>query len=120
MGFYTVVPCRLADTRDGSPLAAEGEGRFVAWGRCNVPEAADVILGNVTAVAPAKNGHLSLVPENCPGLTSTLNLRGGRVRANNFIVKLHGEDGSFRVCNSSAGTVHVIVDVVGYALSTSR
>jgi hypothetical protein len=73
---------------------------------------------NVTVFEPAGRGNLSLFPGDSSGAgTSTINFQPGVNRANNAIVRL-SFDGSASIgvlpLVTHGGTVHVILDVVGY------
>jgi hypothetical protein len=120
-GFYTLTPCRLADTREatgsfGGPALQAGETRsFVMVGRCGIPPEADAIAVNITVTQPTAPGHVIIYPLRVPlPMTSTINYSAGQTRANNAIVQV-GTDGSIAVtCGQSSGTTHFIIDVVGY------
>ena len=119
--FYTLAPCRVADTRDaagvfGGPAVTAGRVRlFPVAGRCGVPPGAKAVAVNVTVTQPTTVGHLSISsPYAFSPNASTLNYRAGQTRANNALVSL-GAGGEIRVfCAQPSGTVHVIVDVSGY------
>ncbi len=119
--FYTVVPCRILDTRlangplGGPALPAGGSRTFVAAGQCGIPADARSIAGNLSVTNSTASGYLtayagglSLPP------TSTINYRSGQTRANNAVLSL-GLSGDFVLrTGQSTGTVDVIVDVTGY------
>jgi hypothetical protein len=118
--FYTVTPCRVADTRDpngpqGGPALSAGTPRtFMVAGRCEIPPTASSVSVNVTVTQPATQGHLTLFPVgSSPPLTSTINYRAGQTRANNAIVPL-GSGYINVVSGQPSGTVHFILDVNGY------
>lgn len=114
--LYTVPPCRVIDTRDSSALAA-GETRTVAvGGHCGVPSDAIAAAVNVTVVAPAASGSMTLFPaSDAAPLASSINFSPALTRANNGIVGLSGDGtAAVRVRNGSGGTAHVILDVSGY------
>jgi hypothetical protein len=116
--FYTVLPCRLVDTRrpaPGSPLQAREDRTFDVVGSCGIPAEAEAVSLNVTATAPTAQGHLRLHPGGSAVPTaSTLNYSAGQTRANNAIVAL-GALGDLAVYSGQGtGTVHVILDVNGY------
>ena len=115
--LYTVAPCRLIDTRTISPPAmAPGERRdFLAAGGCAISATAGAIALNVTVDSPTASGYLTLFPGGLatPPGTSVISFRQGAVRASNAIMML-GANGKLGIANVSAGTTHVIVDVVGY------
>lgn len=111
--FFTVTPCRAADTRNGGP--APGHLAFPVAGRCGIPSTAKAVSFNVTIVSPPADGFLTVYPTGSPlPGTSTLSYRGARTRANNAIIQL-GSDGQVSVFNfNNIGAAHVILDVNGY------
>ena len=119
--FYTVAPCRVADTRDpfgpfGGPIMpASRERTFTVGGRCGIPFTAKAVSINLTIAGPTALGHLSLYPGGTsPPLVSSINFRPGQTRANNAIVLL-GVGGTLTVSNGQpAGTTEFIIDVNGY------
>jgi hypothetical protein len=114
-GFFSLAPCRLADTRSTTPLAAQERRVFQVAGLCGVPPATDSVAINLTVTQPAAPGHLRAAPGN--GLTdaSALNFSAGQTRANNAIVQLATDGtGGLSVKNVSGGTAHVVIDVYGY------
>ena len=120
--FYTLTPCRLLDTRlaagayGGPAVPAGGERVVTAAGRCEIPASAKAVSLNVTAVAPAAAGNLRFFPgDGTPPNASTLNFAAGQTRANNSIVMMASSgSGTFALRNSSAASVHVVIDVNGY------
>lgn len=119
-GFYTLMPCRVADTRNapgplGGPALAPSANRVFAFpGKCGIPPLAKAVSVNITTVDPAALGHLTFyVGDASPPLASTVNFAAGRVRANNTILPLSAA-GTVGVQNGSAGTVHLVIDVNGY------
>jgi uncharacterized repeat protein (TIGR01451 family) len=121
--FFTVTPCRVADTRDptspnGPPALAAGSDRtLVLAGICGIPAGATALAVNVTVTGPAAPGHLRLYPADIAivPLASTINFTPGLTRANNAVVTASA-DGAVRVTvlNRSAGEVQLILDVTGY------
>ncbi len=116
--FFTVTPCRIADTRDsdgpygGPALSAGVERSFVFANRCGIPSTAKAVSLNVTVTQPAAPGHVILYPGGSPAPTvSAINFRAGQTRANNAIVPL-GVGGTLAV--QSAAPTHFILDVNGY------
>jgi hypothetical protein len=122
LGFYTVTPCRAVDTRQpagptGGPSLAGGgaKRRFVITGQCGVPATALAVAANVTVVGPAGNGDLRFGPSGFAAQTSTINFNMGRIRANNTVIGLTGDPlGSLAVQADLAGSVDLVIDVVGY------
>lgn len=120
-GFYTLVPCRLADTRGaagpygGPALLAGGTRTFVMAGPCGIPGDADAVAVNVTVTQPTAIGHLTIYPLGAAlPLASTINYGAGQTRANNAIVQLGVGDSIAVTCGQGSGTTHFIIDVVGY------
>jgi hypothetical protein len=122
--YYTVPPCRLADTRNaagpsgGPALSANTRRVFPASGLCGIPATARALAVNVTAAAPSEAGNLRLDAAGAPAPpASTLNFAAGRTRANHAIVRL-GTGGAIGVqCDmapGSSGRTHVVLDVYGY------
>ncbi|MBV8201048.1 MAG: hypothetical protein JOZ15_10545 [Acidobacteria bacterium] len=122
--FFTLVPCRVADTRGpagpyGAPaLAGSGATRdFSLAGRCGVPPDASAVAANLTVVRPTGPGFLSAFPAGTPVPgTSTLNFAAGAVRANNAVLSLGGSPaGAISVhAEISQGQADLVLDVSGY------
>jgi len=119
--FHPLVPCRLLDTRDtgrpdgfGPPALAGGEARaFAAGTACGIPEDATALAVNVTVVEPLASGFLTLYPGSGPPPgTSNVAFGAGRNRAAMSVLPV-GPGVSFGVLNSSPGSAHLVVDVVG-------
>ena len=118
--FFTLTPCRVADTRtaSGPALAANTTRTFPAVGLCGIQTGAVAIAINVTVVGATDQGDLRLFPAGGPTpSTSTINFAVNNVRANNAIIPL-GVGGQIAVqCDmppGSAGTTHFLFDVAGY------
>jgi parallel beta-helix repeat protein len=123
-GFFTLTPCRLADTRGaagpagGPALGANSTRMFPVTGRCLVPPTATSVAVNVTVVGETDTGNLRIYPAGSPLPTaSTINFAVGKVRANNAIIPL-GVGGQITVrCDmavASTGQTHFLLDVTGY------
>ena len=124
LGFFTLTPCRVADTRDavgplgGPALAANAARTFPVLAACGVPNTATAIAANVTVVDETDDGDLRIFAagDPAPG-SSVINFAAGRVRANNAIVFL-GAGGQIVVqCDMpalSTGHAHFLLDVMGY------
>jgi chitinase len=121
--FFTLSPCRVADTRNatglsgGPALAAHTTRTFPAAGVCGIPMDAVAIAINVTVVGETDQGDLRLYSAGGPTPnTSTINFAVNQVRANNAIVPL-GVGGQIGVqCDMppGSGTTHFLFDVAGY------
>jgi hypothetical protein len=121
--FYTLTPCRIADTRNaagptGGPALVAGAIRSfpVTGGVCGIPATAIAVSVNLTVTQPAAQGWLSLYPGDAAGppLVSNINFTPGLTRANNAVVPLATNGGTINVKNGSAGAVHFVLDVNGY------
>lgn len=120
-GFYTVAPCRVADTRDavgpfGGPALQAGTVRsFTIAGRCGVPVNATAVALNLTIVLPTEPGYLTVFPSGgAVPLASTLNYRMSQVRANNAIIPVGSGGGISVFCGQGDGTTEFLVDVNGF------
>ena len=122
LDYYTLTPCRLADTRDapgayGGPAVFPGQRIFVATGRCGIPSTAKALAINLTVVNPPASGHLRLFPGNAnpPSASSSISFTAGVVRANNAVIMLATSgSGALGVFNAASLPVHIVVDVFGY------
>ena len=119
--FYTVTPCRVADTRNptgpygGPALAANSDRTFVVGGQCGVPSTAKAVSVNVSVTQGSAPGNLRLYAGGTalPNATA-INYRAGQTRANNAFAPL-GTAGALAVrCDQTSGNVQVIIDVNGY------
>jgi hypothetical protein len=124
LGFFTLTPCRVADTRNpdgpsgGPPLAANGTRSFPASGLCGIPPDAKSIAINVTVLGETDVGDLRIYPAGQPTPSSSvINFAVGKVRANNATIPL-GAGGQIAVqCDmppASTGHTHFLFDVSGY------
>jgi len=118
LNFYTVVPCRVLDTRSSTALVS-GVPRFVpVAGLCGVPPTARAVVANVTVVSPSGSGYVSFWPADLPWPgTSVVNFFAGKTRANNAVVGLATDGGGGVTALASvggSGAVQVILDVSGY------
>jgi len=117
--YYTVAPCRLLDTRTGSPLAS-GTLRTVAiTGSCGIPATARAVMVNATVVGSTATGYLVLFPGGTPVPgTSVINFVAGQTRANNAHLVLApsgaGTVEALATLQGGSGQVHLILDVNGY------
>ena len=116
--FYSVIPCRVLDTRlTGGPIAS-GETRLVTIeGTCGIPTSAVAVAINITAVNPTAGGHLTAYQGNGSlPMTSTLNFNNATTRANNAVVTL-STDGNGTVAIfvlAPGGQTDVVVDINGW------
>jgi uncharacterized repeat protein (TIGR01451 family) len=113
---YTLTPCRLLDTRSGSPLISGTPLVVSVQGLCGVPATARAVVFNVTVVQPTAAGYLTFYPSDQPApLASTINFIASQVLANNGVIRL-GTDGKIKIFPlvGGGGSVHVVIDVAGY------
>lgn len=124
MLLYPLTPCRLLDTRNAAgplgapPLAPSGslDRAFAITGVCGIPSDARAVSVNVTVTNVQASGTLLLYRgDGSPTTASTISFRPGVTRASNTQTQLALDgSGTFRVQNSSAGTLDFIVDVNGF------
>lgn len=121
LDLYTLTPCRLLDTRlaeDGPALSSGTAEVFILQGACGVPATARALAVNVTVVQGAGPGFLTFYPGDGTRATSaTITFNPQEVRSNNAILGLAANgSGTLSVYPfvGGGGTVHLILDVVGY------
>ena len=118
LGFFTTtapvgavsgaVPTRVIDTRGPRTPLGFGETRTISTGLAG---AAAVII-NVTAVDPSAAGYLTVfAADSARPNASNVNFLAGRTSPN-LVVVHPAADGTIKVYNS-AGTTHLLVDVIG-------
>ncbi len=121
--FHALSPCRLFDTRNAAgpdaaapPLSGLGTRTIAIGGRCGLPATAKTLSVNMTITGAAASGTLLLYAADLGSapLATSISFRAGQTRANNDLLLLAGDSTGFKVLNSSAGTVHFILDVNGW------
>jgi glucose/arabinose dehydrogenase len=113
--YFAVTPCRAVDTRNtDSPALAAGSTRsFTFAGLCGVPSTAKAVMVNI-AVVPAAPGYLSFHRGDEAGSgISTINFVAGLTRSSNAALPL-GSAGDVAVLSGASGSVHLVLDVMGY------
>jgi hypothetical protein len=117
--FHPVTPSRVLDSRTATggfgstPLAAGSAKNLKAIGFGGVRADATAVFANTTVTEPTADGFLTLYPNGATTPpTSNLNFLSGETVPNLVAVGV-GTGGNVAISNS-AGTAHVIVDVVGY------
>jgi hypothetical protein len=121
VGYFTLSPCRVADTRDpdgssgGPALVANTVRTFPVSGLCGIPPSATSVAINLAVFLPGNDGDLRVYPAGgAAPLASSINFRPSIVRANNAIIPL-GAGGQISVqCDMPSGGTHFFVDVYGY------
>jgi hypothetical protein len=124
LNFYTLLPCRVADTRSysamggafGPPSIPGGTARDfpVMFSFCGVPQTAQAYSLNVTAWPSGPVEFLTVWPEGQPFPTvSTLNAPTGQVVANAAIIPAGpGTGGDIEIYVSN--TTDIFFDINGY------
>jgi hypothetical protein len=119
--FFTVSPCRVADTRNpigaygGPALAANADRTFLIANQCGIPPTANAVAFNFTVTQSTALGDVRIVPAGVGlPLVSVMNWRPGQTRANNAIVSLGPSGDIVAHVDQASGTVHFIIDVNGY------
>lgn len=116
--FYTVVPCRLLDTRQNGPALASGEPRRIAVaGSCGIPATARAVAVNATVLQSSGAGGVGLHPGDMASGPGTVGFQVGQIRTSNAILAL-AFDGTGTLSATPSmpggGTVHLILDVSGW------
>jgi len=125
-GFTSVAPARVLDSRPAGPQVGPygtpwGPGQIrdvTVAGFAGVPAGADAVVVNVTVTDATAGGYMTVWPAGQPQPTaSSLNWAAGQTLANAVTVKV-GAGGKVSVFNA-AGSIEVLVDVVGFFASGS-
>ena len=119
--FYSVVPCRIADTRGGGGggSLAPGEIRnFLIATRCGIPSTAKMAALNFAVIGPTAAGNITVYPYNPSGpvpLVSTVNWTAGETAiANGSVVSLTANP-TYNISVQAAGArLDLVIDVTGY------
>ncbi|HKH48024.1 MAG TPA: ExeM/NucH family extracellular endonuclease [Thermoanaerobaculia bacterium] len=116
--YFTVTPCRAVDTRTGAPLQDGVPQTFALHGVCGIPTTATSVVLNVTEVGPTGSGDLTIYPGDAtPPAFSTMPFPGATTRALIVVVPLSLDaagEVAVNVSVAGSGTVHVVLDVMGY------
>lgn len=124
-GSLVPVPmARMVDTRSrlgvppsapAGPLGARSVTRIDTLGKAGLPAGgASALLLSVTVTQPTVAGVLRIHRDIADGSsTSNLNVSVGKNSTNLVLVPI-GPNGAIHLTNSTTGTMHVIIDVVGY------
>src|SRR6476659_3591661 len=129
--FYSVTPCRIADTRaavgvNGGPILSHGVIRnfavYTTPANCGLPADGTVkaVTLNVTVVNPTSLGHLTVFPYNTTvPVVSTINYAAGEPALGNGAIVPVTNDPNFQisvlpVLVGAGNTVHAIIDITGY------
>jgi hypothetical protein len=132
--FFSVTPCRIADTRNPVGLNAGPAIQHAAtrsfqvsgsgsWGNCNIPTNATAAVINVTVVGPTAQGFLTIWPFNTPvPLAASIVFDAGEpALGNGAIVPLtEGDPSNFNISVSpglaggGTNSLNLVIDVTGY------
>jgi serine protease len=116
LDFYPMVPCRVADTRNGFGAPQPNAERVfdVKNSPCNPPAEARAYFMNLTAVPLGPLPFVTAYPTggNRP-LVSTLNSFEGNIVANGAIIPASAQ-GKISVFTYTATGSHVVLDLMGY------
>ncbi len=133
VGYYRTSPAwrlqpqaarRILDTRSGvggrrGALGAGGTYALPVRGVGGVPTAAQAVALQVTVVTPTATGALTVWPSGVPRpAPASMNFSAKSTTVSLVYAKI-GADGKVGVYNS-AGSSHVVVDVVGWFSTTAR
>lgn len=112
-----VPPVRVADTRADRPLDVGETRTFQITGpKSGVPDEAAAAVINLTAADPQQTGWIVAFPCDVDQpLSSTLNVRAGRTRANSAIIPVSSEG---KVCVRSTTITDILIDVTGWVSPT--
>jgi hypothetical protein len=126
--FTPTDPTRYLDTRPPGPGISTFDGSDLGGGRVGAGETRTLkvtnrgpipasgvhaVVLNVTAVVPSVGTYLTVYPDGSPRPTaSNLNVDPGRT-VPNLVIAMVGPDGKVAIYNN-AGSVDVVVDVVGW------
>jgi len=121
-GMFTVASGRVLDTRKGTGTAVRA-GRKVTLalaGRVGIPAGGAVaVVANVAVLAPRSTGQLVITDGDGSQATPRLRFVGSRAAPRTMQTQRTlrlGGDANLSFTNSSAGSVHLVVDVFGYFL----
>jgi Big-like domain-containing protein/putative Ig domain-containing protein/cadherin-like protein len=119
--YFTVTPCRLADSRLSTPLVSGTVYAVTpAAGPCGIPSGAAAVALNLVVVKPTSSGYLTLYSGATVPTTSTTNFQTGQIRANNAIVPLDAL-GNFNVLGTlGGGTYDLVIDTAGYFVALPK
>lgn len=117
--YVATTPCRLLDTRSSAPigpadtLTITARGAQGACSAAQLPNDASALVLNVTAESATATTFLTFWPDGARPNSSSLNPAPGQPPVPNAVTTLLSPTGTFQLFNN-AGTVHVLIDVVGY------
>lgn len=118
-GYVPLRPARIFDSRlERRPIAAGADREVTVTGAGDVPTSGvEAVLVNVTSVGSTTSADLQVYPagQRPARRTSNLNVRRGQT-VPVLVAARVGDDGQI-VLSTSQGSMHVVLDVVGYVRS---
>lgn len=117
--FYTVVPCRVLDTRTiegGPPLIEEARRDVPVGGVCGIPDDAAGVVLNATVTMSTDDGFIEVSPagRQFAGTRAT-SFRAGQTRATLTVIGLDpASHGKVELRLVAPGYADIILDVSGY------
>ena len=116
---YVPIPQkRLLDTRvatpSGPPAPLQPGGRITLDLSNVVPAGTTAVSYNVTATGQTASGYLAVTPGWTTGGTSTLNWTAPQQTIANGYITTVSADRRLDIALTSAGTAHVVFDIIGY------
>jgi hypothetical protein len=117
LGFQSVTPCRVLDTRNSGAVPVGNTRDFAIQGVCGVPLGAAAVALNPVVVTPSAGGHATIFQAGTTPALPTENFPAGATLANGARVRLAAAtpDASFHYYTPTAGaSTHVLADVYGY------
>jgi len=117
--YYTVSPCRILDTRSGSPVSAGSTINFQVADLCGVPyPAAKSVMVNIAATNSAGPGHLrAFAWGTSTPFAAVLNygtVSGLNAISNAAIIPICESSCTWDMSIYSSNTTDIVVDVMGY------
>jgi hypothetical protein len=115
--FTPITPTRFTDTRvgtNGTPISSDSSESF-GFLVDDIPASAVALASNVTAVAGAASGYLTIYPANdsTPPIVGDI-VFGANAVAQDFSLAPLTNSGSVKIFNSSADPVNIVIDAFGY------
>jgi len=118
LDFFTVTPCRVIDTRLGTPLTSGVPLIIDVAGNCGIPATAKGVSVNLTAIPGASGGVMTLYPgDAATPNTYTISFNASNNRADNAQMGLASNgDGTLAVVVviNGGGTMNMVLDINGY------
>jgi hypothetical protein len=118
LDFYSLVPCRVFDTRQSTALASGVERTFLASGVCGIPVTARAVSVNLTVVNGTGAGYVTVFPGDMEApVASSVTFPAATTRSNNAILPLARNGTGTLAARASvggSGTIQLVLDVNGY------